>query len=139
RSTLTMLNGFESGGGLPPLGSPPRPDPAIQNQNGAGKRKGTSMYPLIHIKQAMLLFLAALGLIWFAFSTPVRAQVDGDLGNFNTAEGLVALGRNTGADNTATGAFALGGNTTGSDNTATGSTALQFNTTGNNNTATGAH
>jgi len=56
----------------------------------------------------------------------------------NTASGVFALFDNTTGDsNTATGLAALGDNTTGSFNTAGGANALLSNTTGGNNTATG--
>jgi hypothetical protein len=104
--------------------------------------------------RSFLLVTLGLTLACFAFS-PAAGQVDGDLGNGNTAEGsnaLIALttgsgntangsqalfSNTTGNFNTATGADALFNNTTGVDNTATGVAALDHNTTGHDNTATG--
>jgi hypothetical protein len=58
----------------------------------------------------------------------------------NTATGAGALGSNTtGADNTAIGCEALNYNTTGYENTANGFYALEFNTNGFQNTAAGAY
>jgi hypothetical protein len=67
-------------------------------------------------------------------------------GDNNTATGAFALGNidgspgndgNSGDNNTATGAGALFGNITGNNNTANGYLALQSNTQGDNNTANG--
>jgi hypothetical protein len=65
-------------------------------------------------------------------------------GNYNTAMGTDALfdlsaGGGVGDDNTASGAFALYGNTSGFYNTALGSNALNKNKTGYYNTASGAY
>jgi hypothetical protein len=58
-------------------------------------------------------------------------------GDENTAIGDLALGNNSGNDNTATGNETLLNNTTGSDNTGDGNSALHANVTGAFNTATG--
>jgi hypothetical protein len=58
-------------------------------------------------------------------------------GEGNTGYGYQVLLPNSGSFNTATGAFALSGNTAGSDNTVSGYNALGFNTTGSYNTANG--
>jgi hypothetical protein len=57
--------------------------------------------------------------------------------NANTASGTYTLGSNSGADNTATGFVALGGNTSGSRNNASGGYALFSNTTASDNNAMG--
>jgi hypothetical protein len=58
----------------------------------------------------------------------------------NTASGAGALGSNTtGINNTASGSSSLSFNTTGNENTANGRTALFSNTTGSNNTAIGVN
>jgi hypothetical protein len=62
----------------------------------------------------------------------IRVQGDGSV-----FIGLGAGNVNTGANNTANGAFALLNNTTGNFNTANGFQALFANTTGSNNTANG--
>ena len=114
------------------------------------------MNPMIQLKSTILRYLGAAGLS-LTFSLTARAQVDGDLGNGNTAEGDLALAHlttvltalnntaigvqalnqnSTGGYNTATGSFALQNNN-GDENTATGSLALEENTTGSSNTATG--
>ena len=60
-------------------------------------------------------------------------------GNYNTANGYLALVSNTtGGGNAANGAGALQSNTTGEYNTATGFLALVSNTTGSGNAANGA-
>ena len=91
------------------------------------------------------LFLLALSCCMFiSAARAVDPPPDGDYGNANTAEGLLALANVTpnsdtldGVGNTAVGNFALYANTTGGFNTATGDVALQYNVSGNNNTATG--
>jgi hypothetical protein len=68
-----------------------------------------------------------------------RAE-DGDVGNFNTAEGAFALdmvGSGGGQYNTAIGYGALHLDAAGTNNTATGAYALTSNTTGNYNVADG--
>src|SRR5262249_19586304 len=97
-----------------------------------------------------VLFITAFVLSNLASLAQVKAQVNtfyGDGAGENTttddnaAFGYQALHFNTtGGHNTATGAYALFGDTpgTGSDNTATGGYTLYFNTTGSFNTATGA-
>jgi hypothetical protein len=57
--------------------------------------------------------------------------------NFNVAIGGNALNKNSAANNTAVGYFALSTNTTGSNNSAVGSFSLLDNTTGSFNTAIG--
>jgi hypothetical protein len=59
-------------------------------------------------------------------------------GTFNTGVGAGALLANTGDNNTATGAAALLSNVTGEDNTANGTSALGRNIEGNWNTAVGS-
>jgi ribosomal protein L29 len=58
-------------------------------------------------------------------------------GEGNTGYGYQVLIPNSGSFNTATGAFALSGNTSGSENTVSGYNAAGFNTSGSYNTATG--
>jgi hypothetical protein len=58
-------------------------------------------------------------------------------GVWNTACGAMALGRNSGSYNTASGYAALFSNTTGSSNTAYGTSALANNPNGSNNIALG--
>jgi hypothetical protein len=58
-------------------------------------------------------------------------------GEGNTGYGYQVLLPNSGSFNTASGAFALSGNTGGSENTVSGYNALGFNTTGSYNTASG--
>jgi Chaperone of endosialidase len=104
--------------------------------------------------------LIPLGLVWFALSPTVQAQLpsptpDGGYPGANTAEGLNALAslttgiyntaigfdallsNATGNFNTDTGFEALYSSATGGQNTAAGYQALQFNTIGSANTATG--
>src|SRR5262249_38301793 len=60
-------------------------------------------------------------------------------GGGNTATGVYALiGNTVGTSNTADGTFALNSNTTGNANTAVGDQALNNSTTGSNNIALGA-
>jgi hypothetical protein len=91
------------------------------------------------LRRGFLLIPLAITLACFALSPTTQAQVDGDLGGGNTAEGAGALGLlNGGFNNTAMGFSALGSNRTGSGNTAMGFDAPLANTTGSDNTATGA-
>jgi len=71
---------------------------------------------------------------------PMARAEDGDLGNFNTAEGAFALdmvGSGGGKYNTAIGYGALHLDTAGTNNTAAGAYALTANVTGNYNVANG--
>jgi hypothetical protein len=82
----------------------------------------------------MILALASI-LPW-----PMARAEDGDLGNFNTAEGAFALdmvGSGGGKYNTAIGYGALHLDTAGTNNTADGAYALTANVTGNYNVANG--
>jgi hypothetical protein len=97
------------------------------------------MNPLIQLKKAAPVFLAALG----CFGLLPNAQAvspppDGGYPGFTTAEGQNALKNlTTGQANTALGWFSLFSSTTGSFNTGVGAGALALNT-GDSNTATGA-
>ncbi|HEY1113839.1 MAG TPA: tail fiber domain-containing protein [Chitinophagaceae bacterium] len=74
----------------------------------------------------------------FGIGTLINTQVNGSLGNLNTAFGHSALYSNTtGNYNTAIGMEALYSNTVGQSNTAVGASALYTNTEGKNNTAVG--
>jgi hypothetical protein len=97
------------------------------------------MNPLTQSKNTTILTgLIALTLGCFALAPAAQAVCqEGCLTNDNTVLGDDSLLNNTGTNNTAIGAFALGVNTTGSFNTASGFEALSTNTTGNKNTATG--
>jgi hypothetical protein len=104
------------------------------------------MNPLIQLKKATAVFLAAVGLACFALSPTVRAispLPDGGYADSNTAEGTNALftftgvSPNNGGENTAIGFEALYHNTSGNHNTATGLQALFSNRTGSANTAVG--
>jgi len=82
---------------------------------------------------------ALLSLTFGAFNTAVgwHSLHDVTNGSFNTGVGAGTLLFNTGNNNTATGASALGSNTEGSSNTASGAYALFSNTEGWQNTAIG--
>jgi hypothetical protein len=90
--------------------------------------------------QPLLLSIGALALAGSAFAQ-VPAKNDTSDTSQNTGMGTGALGgpaaKNNGSGNTASGFFALAGNTTGNANTAAGASALQSNTTGRSNTAIG--
>jgi hypothetical protein len=92
------------------------------------------------IKQFPLrLFFVMLSLASLSPWPMARAE-DGDLGNFNTAEGAFALdmvGSGGGKYNTAIGYGALHLDTAGTNNTADGGYALTANVTGNYNVANG--
>ena len=95
-----------------------------------------------HVKTTTNIIYPAFALFafaCFALSPHARAQCPQgcDMGN-NTWLGSSALSHNTGSNNSAFGAGALGSNTTGSDNTANGYFALHKNSTSNENTATGS-
>jgi hypothetical protein len=85
--------------------------------------------------------IGALALAGAAFAQ-VPSSNDTSDANGNTGMGSYSLGgpaaSNGGLDNTASGKYALGSNTTGGGNTASGDGALSSNTTGGENTASGA-